>query len=336
MNPNSVIVVTSIYPENQSLSRLAEVGKEHGCRVIVIGDAKGPEEFQLAGGRYYGLRAQLQTEFRYARQCPVNHYARKNIGFLLAMANNAELILDQDDDAFVYDHFWTKRQRAQTVAIVEEQGWLNSYQYFTKRLVWPRGFPLEKIGQRGPLMAALRKATLDCPIQSGLVDQDPDVDAIYRMTSFLPVKFTKGVCLALGKGTWCPFNSQNTVWWYDAFPLLYLPATCSFRMTDIWRSFVAQRIGWENDWTLLFHSPNVYQERNQHDLMADFREETPGYLHNREICEALTALSLKKGRKNLFENLEICYNLLVNRGWLDREELELLNLWRVDFEELIR
>ena len=54
------------------------------------------------------------------------------------------------------------------------------------------------------------------------------------------------------------------------YPLLYLPAYCSFRMTDIWRSFVAQRIAWENGWRLLFHGPTMEQERNVHDLMKDF------------------------------------------------------------------
>ena len=48
-------------------------------------------------------------------------------------------------------------------------------------------------------------------------------------------------------------------------------------MTDIWRSFVAQRILQENDWAVLFHAPTVSQERNEHDLMRDFADEVPGY-----------------------------------------------------------
>ena len=63
-------------------------------------------------------------------------------------------------------------------------------------------------------------------------------------------------------------------------------------MTDIWRSFIAQRIAWENNWHVLFHAPTVWQERNAHNLMRDFADEIPGYLHNRSIGDALERLDL--------------------------------------------
>ena len=122
------------------------------------------------------------------------------------------------------------------------------------------------------------------PIQQGLANQNPDVDAIYRLVLPLPLDFVEAAPVALGKGAWCPFNSQNTTWWSEAFPLLYLPFHCSFRMTDIWRSFVAQRIAWENGWSILFHNATVFQERNEHSLIRDFEEEIPGYLNNRAMA----------------------------------------------------
>ena len=76
---------------------------------------------------------------------------------------------------------------------------------------------------------------------------------------------------------------------------MYLPAYCSFRMTDIWRSFVAQRIASVNGWSVLFRAATVRQRRNPHDLLRDFRDEVPGYLANREICVALEALRLEPG-----------------------------------------
>jgi hypothetical protein len=45
------------------------------------------------------------------------------------------------------------------------------------------------------------------------------------------------------------------------------------------RSFVAQRIPWENGWSALFESPTVWQDHNDHNLMRDLRDEVPGYLH---------------------------------------------------------
>ena len=49
---------------------------------------------------------------------------------------------------------------------------------------------------------------------------NPDVDAIYRLTAKLPIIFEKNNTIALGSKTWCPFNSQNTTWFKPAFPLL--------------------------------------------------------------------------------------------------------------------
>src|SRR6185436_15069807 len=125
------------------------------------------------------------------------------------------------------------------------------------------------------------------PIQQGLADENPDVDAVYRMTSSLPLSFNKRNPIVLDKNAWCPFNSQNTTWFKEAFPLLYLPSYCSFRMTDIWRSFVAQRIAWSCNWSILFHNATVRQERNEHSLIRDFEDEIPGYLNNARICKML-------------------------------------------------
>ncbi len=101
-------------------------------------------------------------------------------------------------------------------------------------------------------------------------------------------------------------------------------------MTDIWRSFVAQRIAWANDWCVLFHAPNVWQERNEHNLMRDFRDEVPGYLHNKEIGEALERLPLRAGLDHLVENLLICYEQLVRMELIGRKELELITAWGDD------
>ena len=163
---------------------------------------------------------------------------------------------------------------------------------------------------------------------------DPDVDAIYRLTQTTPVSFIRDRRVALQQNVWCPFNSQNTTWWADAFPLLYLPAYCTFRMTDIWRGFVAQRIAWENNWSLLFHEPNGEQARNQHDLMRDFADEIPGYLRNAEICEALSRLKLRAGLEHLGENLLICYEELASKNVFDPKELKLVEAWLSDFEQI--
>ena len=98
-------------------------------------------------------------------------------------------------------------------------------------------------------------------------------------------------------------------------------------MTDIWRSFIAQRCLWEIDCGLVFHAPEVVQDRNSHDLMRDFRDEVPGYLHNRRLVECLQRLSLRPGAGNVADNLLRCYQALVAEQFFPSEELALVRSW---------
>jgi hypothetical protein len=148
------------------------------------------------------------------------------------------------------------------------------------------------------------------------------------------VRFLSDRSVTLDESVWCPFNSQNTTWWRDAFPLLYLPAFCSFRMTDIWRGFVAQRLAWECGWRLMFHSPTVRQDRNVHDLMVDFADEVPGYLHNERIRRTLENLKLAGGPGALASNLVRAYDALIGLGLIGEGEAPLLRAWLEDVESL--
>lgn len=330
----TALIVTSIAAPNAVLRALASGCREHGFQFVVIGDERSPDDFQLDDCRFYSLAEQRKLEFEFARKCPTRHYARKNIGYLVALKEGASVIVETDDDNFPEEAFWDERRRRQSVPTAAGAGWLNVYRYFTEANIWPRGLPLEHIQSPLPAFEALTQMDVDCPIQQGLANENPDVDAIYRLTLPLPQNFRRDRRVALSSDSWCPFNSQNTTWWRDAFPLLYLPAYCSFRMTDIWRSFIAQRIAWANDWALLFHEPTVWQERNEHNLMRDFKDEVPGYLNNSAIGEALGQLDIKAGVEHLGENLRACYEKLVSMDLVGAQELDLVDAWLADLKAI--
>ena len=334
MKDKVYVVVTSIARPNRILRHLAQGCSEGEYHFIVIGDQASPAEFHIDGCDFYSLKRQKQTKLKFAQLCPIRHYARKNIGYLLAIRNGASTILETDDDNIPYRQFWDSRQRIQNVPVLKNSGWVNVYRYFTDQNIWPRGFPLERVQEQVSPYESLNLADIDCPVQQGLTDDNPDVDAVYRLVLPLPQTFRKDRRVALTNGSWCPFNSQNTTWWPDAFELLYLPSYCSFRMTDIWRSFIAQRIAWLNGWAILFHEPTMRQERNVHNLLRDFNDEIPGYIHNSEICEALESLRLESGVEKIGDNLKVCYEKLVSMSLIGREELQLLDAWLEDIEQL--
>jgi hypothetical protein len=329
----AAVVLTSISAPNAVMQQISADCAKHGMRFIVIGDTKSPADFLLAGCDYYSIEAQLAQPFRFAHACPTRHYARKNIGYLLAMQAGCDVVIETDDDNMPGPDFYRPLPVDAELPAPDGRGWINLYRYFTDRPIWPRGLPLDAIRDPAPLLAP--PAPRRVPIQQGLADENPDVDAIYRLALDLPFNFERrGLQLAIGEGQWCPYNSQNTVHYREAFPLLYLPAHCSFRMTDIWRSFVAQRIAWSCDWSILFREATVVQDRNDHDLMRDFADEIPGYISNRKICSALASLELAPGVEAIHENLVKCYTCLVAGGYVGAEELPLLDAWLADIEAL--
>ena len=113
---------------------------------------------------------------------------------------------------------------------------------------------------------------------------------------------------------------------------MYLPIIASFRMTDIWRSFVAQRCLWEMGEGVTFHSPaEVYQDRNDHDLLKDFQDEIPGYLLNDKIVNILQGLELDG---DVLKNMYQCYNALYGNGIVPFKELTSLKAWIADVKKV--
>jgi hypothetical protein len=331
---STFLVITSIAGQDHPI--LQQIAAEVSVRnipFVLIGDTKSPGDFQLSGCDFYSIARQSGLPFELSGILPVRHYARKNTGYLIAMANNADCIIETDDDNIPYPAFWQQRERDVVACRFTDTGWTNVYRYFTGMHVWPRGFALEHIRHQKAELPV--KTTVCCPIQQGLVDENPDIDAIYRLVLPLPVIFTESDGVALGNRSFCPFNSQNTTWFREAFPLLYLPSHCSFRMTDIWRSFIAQRIAWTCGWSVLFHKSTARQERNVHNLMNDFRDEIVGYTSNAAIYDTLAALELQNGTENIPENMRVCYRAFIRLGIIEEQEMILLNAWLNDVKKYL-
>ncbi|HKQ76392.1 MAG TPA: STELLO glycosyltransferase family protein [Blastocatellia bacterium] len=328
-------VITTIQEPTPSIQILSKVNRDFGSRIIIIGDKKGPSRFDLECGDFFPLNAQAQLNFRLAQILPTGHYARKNLGYLIAIQRGASCIYETDDDNEPAAN-WRPRSLTIEAQKIAPTPWVNVYRLFSDELIWPRGFPLSLIRDPNTYCIDRRTpaVTLNAPIQQGLSDSSPDVDAIWRLLFDHEFSFQPRPSVWLPPGSWCPFNSQSTWWWPIAYPLLYLPSFCSFRMTDVWRSFVAQRCLWELGYGLVFHPPEVIQRRNSHDNLQDFRDETPGYANNLQIVDLLTEADLQPGPNSVSDNLIRCYELLIRNGYIAKDESPLLNAWLEDLDGL--
>lgn len=328
---HTFLIITSIAEDNHPvLKKFAKETISHNLPFILIGDSKSPDVFDLNGCDYYSIKRQQTLNFQLAKTLPIKHYARKNLGYLIAISRGANVIIETDDDNLPLSSFWKCREKKINAHLIENKGWVNVYKFFSDSNIWPRGFALEYLQEEIPELG--KQISINCPIQQGLADNNPDVDAIYRLTMTLPTHFKKFHSIALGNNSICPFNSQNTTWFKEAFPLLYLPSYCSFRMTDIWRSFVAQRIAWTCRWPILFHNSTVWQNRNSHNLMKDFQDEIVGYNNNSKIITSLKNLRLKEGIENISVNMIRCYKKLIELQLIGKDEINLLCKWLKDIK----
>lgn len=331
MTSDRWIVITTINSPSRTAEGVAKLCAEDGWSAVVVGDTKTPSQWHHEGITFLSVADQRKHFGDFADQIPYGHYCRKNLGYMYAIENGATVVLETDDDNNPYESFGRNVQPMVDGRLLSGPGWINVYPHFlngdSTRSIWPRGLPLDAIGEIGTVRPSF--GPVYSPIQQFLADNDPDVDAIYRLTVKTPLFFSADAKpVVLARKTWVPFNSQNTVFFSEAFPLLYLPCHVSFRMTDIWRSFVAQAALGHHGWSLSFHAPTVEQLRNDHDLMRDFAEEVVGYLRNREIGEILarSLTELSEGHDVSVTGLAL-WRALVREHILPPEELPLIEGW---------
>src|SRR5687767_6032170 len=106
------LVITSIAgSDNPVLKQISREAKEHQVPLIVIGDTKSPPNFNLEGCDFYSVERQKSLPWTLTEKLPYKHYARKNLGYLIAASQGAEIIVETDDDNLPYKGFWEERNK---------------------------------------------------------------------------------------------------------------------------------------------------------------------------------------------------------------------------------
>jgi len=322
------IVITSINSPTSAIKAYAELEE---FQLVVVGDRKSPKDWECGNSRFLNLELQKKLGFTLENLLPENHYSRKMLGYLLSIKSGANVIVDTDDDNIPKDGYFIPNFRGDFLKTKSDLDFINIYNLFTDQPIWPRGLPIDQI-QRNDSEITLSSEPCAVGIFQGLADGDPDVDAIYRLTSDSACNFYNRDPIVLSKGTISPFNSQNTFFKKELFPLLYLPTTVTFRFTDILRGLVAQPIMWELGFELAFSGPSVIQIRNPHDYFQDFLSEIPMYVNSRKVID-LVKESVRDGG-DIFEMLINAYALLEKAQIVESRELECLSAWIDDLKKV--
>lgn len=324
------IVVTTIQYPTKEVKKLASLP---GWRLVVVGDKKTPKDWYLENCEYLSPERQLELGYEITAHLPWNHYCRKNIGYLYAIQNGAKVIYETDDDnelinaidfTFYYEDIVQLESDGSKVA--------NVYAYFGHPTVWPRGYPLNQVIPKSLLKYKKLTKPLQIGVIQSLINKDSDVDAIFRLTQYRDVYFNQEPPCLLPSGVFCPFNTQNTVFNYNAFWGLYVPCTTAFRVCDIWRGYIVQRLLWDVNLSLCFGPPTAVQERNQHDLFKDFLDEQDLYAHSGRLIDFLS--TWKDSSPTLEKRFFNLTQELIQNKFLKPLEATVLSAWINDLQKL--
>jgi hypothetical protein len=321
------IVITSIHGLTECIKEFA---KKEDWHIVIVGDKKSKRIKSTDNLTYLSVDDQRDLNYNIVDALPYNHYCRKNIGYLYAIKNGAEVIYETDDDNAPYDDTWGVVRQMVKKHELSGGKFVNIFhQYTTQRPVWPRGFPLDEVlKEDAELHLNLKDKEVNVPVWGGVTAGDPDLDSIYRLTNNKPIWFKNYGQMYLAKGCYCPFNSQDTFWFKEAFTLMLLPTTVEFRFTDILRGYITQPILWADDYHLGFTGVNTHQKRNEHNLMNDLRDELRMFGEVKNIIECIE--NAVSDSKPIHSNMLSVYKALHNEGVINSEDIDILYAWLED------
>jgi hypothetical protein len=299
------------------LENAAKYGHVDRLSVIIVGDRKTPSEVERfveqldrrfsAQVKYLDLAAQQLLLRRWPSFDLFLRYdciQRRNVGFLQAALDGAEVVITVDDDNFVTeddfvgDHL-VVGTTLELPVVTHASGWWNVCERLVAdppRRFYHRGFPKSRQdwSTREP---EIRNSEVRVIANGGLWLGAPDVDATahieepIHVTGIRPVNGERS--WALATGTWCPLNTQNTAFDMSVVPALYLPVMHDWlrgyrvtRMDDIWMSYFLRAIADKRNEVVAYGAPLVRQERNAHSLLSDLSRELGGY----RLTESLVGL----------------------------------------------
>lgn len=335
------VIITTINAPTESI--LKHIRNNTAYDVIIVGDHKTPgDEYKNLHCIYLDIAAQRTLFPELSDALPYNHYCRKNLGYLYAIKKGYTTIYETDDDNVPYDQFDRILQYDTNLPMIAEQDseWINIFKYFTNDAhIWPRGYPLSLIKTSPNYM--MTDTTQTPSIINGLVENDPDVDALFRLicNHQSDIVWETDKRVVVSNQNICVFNTQNTFWLNShLFMSMLIPSSVSFRYCDILRGIISNIILRKTDNCMMYSSPNVVQNRNEHNLIQDFKSEYEMYIHNETIAAIVGQCTNNDLTPHIGETTDeirslmiTIYDVLLEKGVIKSLDTDILHKWLTYF-----
>ncbi|MCY6379994.1 hypothetical protein [Hoeflea prorocentri] len=275
------IVSTTINAPTEAIRRFDAM---KDWTLIVVGDRKTPTDYRLDNGRYLSPSDQEKLAPELSELIGWNCIQRRNLGFVLALDEGADIIATVDDDNIPYEN-WGSELLVGTTATMKsfivDGDCFDPVGATEHRHLWHRGFPLQLLRTRDYSNFEDRQVHVD--IQADFWDGDPDIDAVCRMEHAPDVTFDTG-SFPFTSDTVSPFNSQNTFLTSEALRR-YFMVPFAGRMDDIWAAYHLLHLGYK----VAYAQASVRQDRNVQDLTGNLVNEFVGYENNAKMVQAINS-----------------------------------------------
>ncbi|KAG5080590.1 hypothetical protein AAZX31_02G173500 [Glycine max] len=336
-----IVVSVSGYP-SEALRRLV---KMKGWQVVAVGGSNTPSDWTLKGAIFLSLEEQVNLGFRVVDYLPYDSFVRKSVGYLFAIQHGAKKIFDADDRGEVIDDDLGKHFDVELVGEGARQEVLlqyshdnpnrtvvNPYVHFGQRSVWPRGLPLEKVGEIGHEEFYTQVFGGMQFIQQGISNGLPDVDSVFYFTrksvlETFDIRFDEHAPkVALPQGMMVPVNSFNTMYHSSAFWALMLPVSVSTMASDVLRGYWGQRLLWEVGGYVVVYPPTVH--RYDRIEAYPFSEEKDLHVNVGRLINYL--ISWRSDKHRLFEKILDLSFAMAEEGFWTEKDVKLTAAWLQD------
>jgi len=267
-------------------------------RIIIIPDIKTPgtlfekcEEIKRQGVQI--ICPSVETQDAYLAKLgtirniiPHNSENRRNIGFLMALEKECDVLISVDDDnyplsgnLFFKEHLLVV-QKVKAESFTSDDGWFNICDLLDvePKTTYPRGFPYSHRHKIRTITRSHEEATVH--INAGLWLGHPDIDAVSCLYAPATSRSFEGTSVLLGHDTWTPINTQNTAItrqaiaayyeWRTGYPMMGMTID---RDGDIFSGYCVQACARHLDYHIRVGTPIADHRRNSHNYLKDLTYE---------------------------------------------------------------
>ena len=288
------IVTTTINSPTEATLKFCEIADKKDFTFMIIGDLKTPHSEYInlcekhKNVKYLSPEEQTELYPELSEIIGWKTIQRRNIGFVYAYQNGADIVATIDDDNIPYETWGDNILIGKEIFVNEYQNTLCEYfdpiSPTEHNDLWHRGYPIEYLQIKNNIEYK-GKTKITPLVQAEFWDGDPDIDAICRLSKKPIIKFNDFNPFTSKQLS--PFNSQNTflhrsvLKYYSVLPYVG-------RMDDIWGGYILQLYFPDS---IVYTKASVYQDRNTQDLIKNLENEIIGYRNTLNLLKNLTNYS---------------------------------------------